>query len=349
MSDKKASAKKTSKQIFKRPNINLLAPIALLVVALGIILIQVQTPQETRSRAAGDCDIQAGPLEINPQEQQMVNLINNFRQMQGRVPLNWDPRLNYAAAWMAKDMTVTKRINHTDTFGRTPSQRIVVCGVPSGGTFAENVAIGPANADEVFLNWQTTPTEMSNMSNPLFNSVAVGVEYDSSGQGYWAVVFSGPYTGQTISTPVPQPTSIPIVTENPNSGGSIVPSPNCLGACPTMSPNVTLVPNDPINPNDPNNPNNPNGNTTNPTPSTGADPNDPNTTTNPVDPNNPNDPNNSQDPNANDPNNPGNNAGGNGGNENINGIGGFIGGIIGLFLAFLALILHFFLSLIGRG
>lgn len=339
MPSKKKSEKKVLKNIFKRPNINLLAPIALLVISLGIILTQVQSPQETRSRAAGDCDIQAAPLEIHPQEQNMVNLINNYRQMQNRGTLRWDPQLNYPAAWMAKDMLITKRINHTDTFGRVPLQRFVVCGVPSGGSFAENVAIGPANADEVFLNWQTTPNERTNMLNPLFTAVAVGVEYDSSGQGYWTAVFSGPYTGQQLPDD-PVPSSNPMISPG-GGGGSVVPSPNCLGACPTMNPGVTVVPNDTTNPNDPNNPG---GNTADPTPDLGVDPNDPNDPNNPTDPN---DPNNPLDPNNLDNNGDGNaeNGGDGAGGENAGGIGG----IIGLFLAFLALILQFFLSLIGRG
>lgn len=343
MPSKKKPDKKSLKNIFKRPNINLLAPVALLVVALVVILTQVHSPQEIRSRAAGDCDIQAGPLEITPQEQQMVSLINNYRQTQNRGPLSWDPRLNYPAAWMAKDMTITKRINFTDTFGRTTTQRLVVCGVPSGGSFAENIKIGPANADEVFLSWQTTPNDRTNMLNPLFTAIAVGVEYDASGQGYWSVIFSGPYTGQSVSTPAPPPTAIPIISQG--TGASIVPSPNCLGACPTMAPGVTLVPNDP---NDPNNPNDGDG-TTDPIPSDGIpnpdDPNDPDNATDPNDPNNPtdpNDPNNPLDPN--DPNNPNNL-----GDGAENGENGGPGGIIGLFLAFLALILQFFLSLIERG
>lgn len=343
MPSKKKSNKRILNNVFKRPNINLLAPVALLVVTLGIILTQIQKPQEVRTHAAGDCDIQAAPLEIHPQEQNMVNQINNYRQTQNRGPLRWDPQLNYPAAWMAKNMTITKRINFTDTFGRTTTQRLVVCGVPSGGSFAENVAIGPANADEVFLNWQTTPNDRTNMLNPLFTAVAVGVEYDASGQGYWSVVFSGPYTGQSVSTPAPPPSSIPMISPG---GSSVVPSPNCLGACPTMAPGVTVVPNGSANPNDPN------GNTTDPTPALGGDPNDPNNPTNQNDPNNagnPNDPNNPLDPN--DPNNPLNPEAVNGGNNVGGNLGGQgdAGGIIGLFLAFLALILQFFLSLFGRG
>jgi hypothetical protein len=268
----------------------------------------------------------------------MMTLINNYRAMQGRTALSWDPNLNYPAAWMAKDMTITKRINHTDTFGRTPNQRFVVCSVPSGGTFAENVLIGPSNADEVFLNWQTTPTERTNMLDPLFNTAAVGVEYDATGQGYWVLVLAGPYVGGNVTrTPGSNPTAIPIVTEGPSI--STVPSPNCLGQCPTLVPPVSGAPIGGGNPTptiylppggNPE-PTQPGGG--NPVPTQPA-----NGTPQPTQPGGEN-----PEPTQVGGGNPG------GGNPGGGKPGeGDQGGIIGLFLLFLAMIIQFFLSLIGK-
>lgn len=319
---------------FKRPNINLLATMTLLLLGLGLVLFQVQQSQEIRSRAAGDCEVNTAMLETTSQEQRMMTLINEYRTMQGRVPLSWDPNLNRPAAWMAKDMIVTKRINHTDTFGRTPEQRLIVCQVNTTGNFAENVNIGSAQADETFLYWQTLPTERTNMLNPLFASAAVALEVDANGQGYWVFLAQGPYVGNATGVPSPAPTDIPIVPEVPNP--SAVPSPNCLGQCPTMPANITLVPTQGANPTPtlfvtPGNPE--------PTVPGGGNPTLTGTVAPTQDPNNPGNPGDPGDPDN--PGNPGNPGEGPGkGNQ---------GGIIGLFLAFLALIIQFFLSLIGRG
>jgi len=70
-------------------------------------------------------------------EQDLLNVINNYRTANGLQPLTLSANLNRAAEWTAADLAKRWFLSHTDSLGRDPQQRITDCGgVP---WFGENL------------------------------------------------------------------------------------------------------------------------------------------------------------------------------------------------------------------
>jgi uncharacterized protein YkwD len=318
---KKPVSKKPIKQgLFKRPNINLLASMAVLLLALGIIVFQVQQNQELRGRTqTTNCNVTAAQLQISSQEQALFDQINAYRQQNGKDVLTWDQNLNRSASWMSRDMFTSGNVSHMDSLGRTEEQRFPACGVSNTQNYGETVISGAPQADEILGGWKIDPPDNAVLLNGSFSSGAVAMELNATGEAaYWTFNASGPPLSGLTPTSGPPPTNIPIVTEGPPV--TSVPSPVCLGGvCPTVpggNPGMTTAPSQAaptINP----------GGGGGGSPAISVEPTDPAGGGNPV--------------------NPSGTPGG-GGNPG----GGNQGGIIGLFLAFLALIIQFFLSLFGK-
>jgi uncharacterized protein YkwD len=324
---KKVASKKPRKQgVFKRPNINLLVGMAVLTLTLGLVLFQVQQRQDPRTRAQlSNCTVTAAQLQTSSQEQALFDQINAYRQQQGRDPLVWEQNLNRAAAWMSKDMITSGNVSHMDSLGRTEEQRFPACGVGNTGNFGEAVISGAAQADEILGGWKIDPPDNAVLLDPSLSEGAVAMEVDATGEAaYWTFTASGPPSFNVTPTSGPPPTNIPIVTEGPQM--TTVPSPACLGGvCPTL-PGSTTAPTQTVP-------------TTNPGGGGGGGGGGTVAPTQPgggiVDPSG-----NPLNPSGN-PLNPSGTPGGGGG-------GGDQGGLIGWFLALLALIIKFFLSLVGR-
>jgi uncharacterized protein YkwD len=350
---KPVQKKPAKKPQLKRPNINLLTSMVVLALTLGLVLFQVQQRQDLRGKAQiTNCTVTAAQLQVSSQEQALFDQINAYRQQQGKDPLVWEQNLNRAAAWMSKDMITSGRIGHMDSLGRTEEQRFPACGVSNTRNYGEAVISGAPQADEILAGWKIDPPDNAVLLNANFSQGAVAMELDATGQvAYWTFTASGPPT--TTPSAGPQPTGIPIVTEGPPV--TLVPSPQCLGApCPTNpagNPVITttaaptqpglLTPTQlPVPTVDSGGP--PGGGGGNPAPSQpgGGGPVDPSGNPIPVDP--------SGNPLPLDPSGNPIYPSGTPGGGNPNPGGGNQGGIIGLFLAFLALIIQFFLSLIGQ-
>ena len=177
------------------------------------------------------------------EELAFLTLINNYRQQNGLNALTISTNLNRGSAWMAEDLADNNYFAHTDSLGRSPYQRGIDCGYPSGA--GENLAAGGAwsTAAAAFQAWQNSPGHNANMLGQYYQQIGIARYYGASSQygWYWATTFGtlndgtgGGGAGPT-NTPTNVPTSTPTKTPTQASATN-TPTPHAATATPTAVP-----------------------------------------------------------------------------------------------------------------
>lgn len=173
--------------------------------------------------ALTNCSVSGGDQAVDPAEQELLNLVNEYRVANGRGPLAMDPDVTRAAAWFARDMATKNYIgaDHRDSFGRDIQTRLTQCDV-SFNWWAENVAWGYTTAQEVFDQWRNSPTHDTNMLRPQVTLAGVGRAFNASSDAdwYWVLDLTSPGSGATTTTGptttvVPPPPTIVVPTTIP--------------------------------------------------------------------------------------------------------------------------------------
>ncbi len=120
---------------------------------------------------------------FDSQESAFLTLINNYRAQNGLQPLALSTNLNRSSSWMAVDMAAKNYFSHTDSLGRSPSQRATDCGYPSGA--GENIAAGTVwdTAQEAFDAWRNSAGHNANMLNSSYKQIGIA-RYFLSGSTY---------------------------------------------------------------------------------------------------------------------------------------------------------------------
>lgn len=210
---------------------------------------------DRRAEALTNCSVTHDALDS--EEQQFLVLINQYRQQNGLAPLTISTNLNRAAAWMVEDMATKGYFSHTDSLGRSPFQRAIDCGYPTGA--GENLAAGTtwSSAQAAFDAWRASPGHNQNMLTGFYQQIGIARYYRAGSPygWYWATNFgatndgtggggsSGQPTNTPTNTPTPTatptrtPTPTPTLTQSAQPSPSPSPSPS-----PTMPPTATPTP-----------------------------------------------------------------------------------------------------------
>lgn len=110
-------------------------------------------------------------------------------------PLTLAPKLSEVAARHVQDMASKGYLEHRDRAGRSPADRVAAGGYRYK-VVGENIARGPANAEEVVQGWMQSSGHCENIMDPRFT--AMGIAYaparGSRRELYWA---------QLLATPAP--------------------------------------------------------------------------------------------------------------------------------------------------
>lgn len=171
----------------------------------------------TPAFALTNCNV--SDLTIDAQEQAFLSLINNYRAQNGAGALTVSVNLNRAASWMAVDLATKNYFSHTDSLGRSPSQRATDCGFPGGA--GENIAAGTVTdtAQEAFDLWKNSAGHNANMLNASYKQIGIARYYNSAStyKWYWVTDFSlisdgtnalsGGTGGGTSASPTPTPSA----------------------------------------------------------------------------------------------------------------------------------------------
>lgn len=127
----------------------------------------------------------------------MLDLVNEARsqpqqcgntRMPVAPPLAWDDRLETAAQLHSEYMAATNQMTHMGRNGSSFVDRITAQGYQLA-TGAENVAAGYPSYTSVLAGWMGSPGHCSNLMNPNFSDVGVGLARSASGVLYWTQNF----------------------------------------------------------------------------------------------------------------------------------------------------------------
>lgn len=142
---------------------------------------------------AGDCVVEGNPADAT--RLSVFQLLNDYRQNNGLVPLRYSLRLELAATRHAEDMFQRGFFDHVNPDGDGPGERALDAGFchEFGG---ENIATGTntlTTPQEVMQAWKNSPTHNANMLEPSFRWVGVGVFSVQNGSNitfYWVQHFA---------------------------------------------------------------------------------------------------------------------------------------------------------------
>lgn len=125
-------------------------------------------------------------------EAQVLQLTNSERAKAGCGPLRTNSALTRAADGHALDMVVKQYFDHTSLDGRSPFDRMKAAGF-SGGSMAENIAVGYSSAAAVVDGWMKSAGHRQNILNCDYTMIGIG--YDGGqvkpewGNGSWVQNF----------------------------------------------------------------------------------------------------------------------------------------------------------------
>lgn len=179
---------------------------------------------------------------LDNEELSFLTLINAYRAQNGVAALQVSATLQASSVWMSNDMGTHNNFSHTDSLGRSPSQRIAAFGYPA--TSGENIAGGYVDAQSVLDGFKTecdpdafgtcTFSHRLNMLNPGFKAIGIGrVDVPGSQYGwYWTTDF-GTVVDQVLTPPTGQQMPTVVFSASPgvvNAGQPSTLSWNVSGA-----------------------------------------------------------------------------------------------------------------------
>lgn len=134
------------------------------------------------------------PVAQEKIEQEVLDLVNRRRaegadcRSQGSFDpagaLVMDPVLQCAARLHSVDMVERGFSDHVNPDGKDPFDRIAAAGYSGGFPQAENIASGYRTAEDVMNGWMSSDGHCSNIMDPEFNEIGIGVY-----QNHWTQKF----------------------------------------------------------------------------------------------------------------------------------------------------------------
>ena len=192
--------------------------IAALVAATMSALVATGEP----ASAGPSCNIDQTASSIDGQEQEVLQLINEYRQNNGLAPLQLSSTLNKSAAWKSKDMADNSYFGHDDTpIGRSWTQRFRDCGYGYNTFTGEIIAAGDGTGAGTFEQWRSSASHSGNMLNTNYSAIGIGRAYNASSPygWYWTADFGGVadgYTPPPAATPARPPPTGPVPAGDAN-------------------------------------------------------------------------------------------------------------------------------------
>ncbi|MGA1867790.1 MAG: CAP domain-containing protein [bacterium] len=125
---------------------------------------------------------------LTPEEHQLITLINQTRQENGRSPLIINNALNSAARRHARDMSQNNFLNHTGSDGSNAWERIRDAGFEFVNA-GENIAAGYDTPEGVVNGWMQSTRHRDNILNQNFCAIGAGYAYESTSSygHYWTL------------------------------------------------------------------------------------------------------------------------------------------------------------------
>ncbi len=184
-------------------------------VMSAVLLLTALTAFRSHVSAQTNCSVSISDQSIDAEEQQLLDLVNQYRVANGKTTLTFDTNVTRASAWLSRDMATNNPnpLSHQDSLGRDVAARLTQCGV-SYTTFAENIAAGNASGQATFNQWTADAPHRATMLADGVTVAGVARVFDSTSTfgWYWTLdVTGGGPTATTTTLPVTT-TTLPVTT-----------------------------------------------------------------------------------------------------------------------------------------
>ena len=136
-------------------------------------------------------------------EREVLKLTNEFRQQNGRDPLNLDAKLNEAAESHSRNMAQQDFFSHTGRDGSSAGDRIEDAGY-DWRAWAENIAAGQPTPQDVMNGWINSPGHRANLLDANLQDIGIGYVHLANDTGsvnynhYWTQNFGRPAADQQM-------------------------------------------------------------------------------------------------------------------------------------------------------
>ena len=157
------------------------------------------TPDPAPDPAPDPDPVQGASPGYGDFEAEVLQLTNAFRADNGLDPLTVDPRLNEAAEAHSQSMAEEDFFSHTGLDGSSPGDRIEDAGYTNWSTWAENIAAGQPEPEDVMEAWINSPGHRANLLNPNLEDIGIGYVYLENDTGsvnynhYWTQNFGAEF------------------------------------------------------------------------------------------------------------------------------------------------------------
>lgn len=131
-------------------------------------------------------------IDVKTMENQVIKLVNQARVNAGLQPFTANWELSRVARYKSQDMANKGYFNHTSPTYGSPFTMMQNFGIKFTAA-GENIAMGQRTAQEVMNSWMNSPGHRSNILNPSFNQIGVGLAKNSNGTCYWTQQFIRSY------------------------------------------------------------------------------------------------------------------------------------------------------------
>lgn len=131
-------------------------------------------------------------ITTTAQENEVARLVNVQRANAGlqSLTLNW--QLSRCARYKSADMANKGYFDHNSPTYGSPFTMMQNFGLRFSAA-GENIAYGQRTPAEVMNDWMNSPGHRSNIMNPTYTQIGVGLAKNSSGVCYWTQQFMKPY------------------------------------------------------------------------------------------------------------------------------------------------------------
>jgi uncharacterized YkwD family protein/spore coat assembly protein SafA len=126
--------------------------------------------------------------DVKALEQKVIDLVNQQRAYNGLQALKANWELCRVARYKSQDMIDKRYFSHQSPTYGSPFRMMESFGIRFSAA-GENIAYGQRTPQEVMNGWMNSPGHRSNILNPTYNQIGVGVAKASNGTFYWTQMF----------------------------------------------------------------------------------------------------------------------------------------------------------------
>ena len=187
-----------------------------------------KSDEESKTVSADSCiDVSGDDVVVHA----MLDAVNAERAKHQLAPLRLDPALADLADFYACRLVEGGFFDHEDPFdGSTVDGRAANFGY-AFLKIGENLAAGQRTIDEVMAAWMASPEHRSNILDPAFMDIGIGVKLGGESGIYWVQEF-----GRPISAAVDLATTKAADREHPAGGEAAAASRPAPSSAPASSP-----------------------------------------------------------------------------------------------------------------